>query len=150
MLLREVPLDGEIWSRRGSMKGVKEEEDLCLDMEFPSDWDWQIGNIYKSDIPLSAGSTNTGPINVSWGNRRLFPSTTKMFAFICDVRVAVTVQKRQHCQFWVTAVSPGPYKTALSSTIFNYITFYDTRLGNIWLAVQFIVTTNQYKTMTCS
>lgn len=37
ILLREVPLDGEIWSRRGSMKGVKEEEDLCLDMEFPSD-----------------------------------------------------------------------------------------------------------------
>lgn len=39
MLLRELPLDGEIWRRRGSMKGVKEEEDLCLDMELLSDWD---------------------------------------------------------------------------------------------------------------
>lgn len=38
MLLRELPLDGEIWRRRGSMKGVKEEEDLCLDMELLSDW----------------------------------------------------------------------------------------------------------------
>lgn len=41
MLLRELPLEGEIWSRRGSMKGVKEEEDLCLDMELLSDCDWQ-------------------------------------------------------------------------------------------------------------
>lgn len=39
MLLRELPLEGEIWSRRGSMKGVKDEEDLCLDMELLSDWD---------------------------------------------------------------------------------------------------------------
>jgi len=39
MLLRALPLDGEIWRRRGSMKGVKEEEDLCLDMELLSDWD---------------------------------------------------------------------------------------------------------------
>ena len=28
--LREEPLEGEIWRRRGSMKGVKEEEDLCF------------------------------------------------------------------------------------------------------------------------
>lgn len=41
MLLRELPLEGEIWSRRGSMKGVKDEEDLCLDMELLSDWDWR-------------------------------------------------------------------------------------------------------------
>lgn len=42
MLLRELPLEGEIWRRRGSMKGVKEEEDLCLDMELFSDWDWKV------------------------------------------------------------------------------------------------------------
>lgn len=135
MLLREVPLDGEIWSRRGSMKGVKEEEDLCLDMEFPSDWDWEIGNIYKSDVPLSARSTNAGPINVSWGNCWLFQSTTKMFVLICDMRVAVTLKKQQHRQFWVTAVSPGPFKTAFSSTIFKHTTFYDTGQGNTWLAI---------------
>lgn len=41
MLLSELPLEGEIWSRRGSMNGVKDEEDLCLDMELLSDWDWQ-------------------------------------------------------------------------------------------------------------
>lgn len=29
-LLRALPVDGEIWRRRGSMKGVKEEEDLCF------------------------------------------------------------------------------------------------------------------------
>lgn len=39
ILLRELPLDGDIWSRRGSMKGVKDEEDLCLDIELLSDWD---------------------------------------------------------------------------------------------------------------
>lgn len=39
MLLGELPLDGDIWRRRGSMKGVNEEEDLCLDMELLSDWD---------------------------------------------------------------------------------------------------------------
>lgn len=39
MLLRELPLDGEICRRRGSMKGVNDEEDLCLDMELLSDWD---------------------------------------------------------------------------------------------------------------
>lgn len=38
-LLREVPLDGETWRRRGSMKGVKEEDDLCFDMELLSDRD---------------------------------------------------------------------------------------------------------------
>ena len=30
MLLRELPLEWEIYSRRGSMKGVKEEDDLCF------------------------------------------------------------------------------------------------------------------------
>lgn len=40
MLFRELPLDGDICRRRGSMKGVKEEEDLCLDMELLSDCDW--------------------------------------------------------------------------------------------------------------
>lgn len=29
-LLRALPVDGEICRRRGSMKGVKEEEDLCF------------------------------------------------------------------------------------------------------------------------
>lgn len=60
-----------------------------------------------------------------------------------------TVRKRQRCQFWVTAISPGPIK-APSSTEFNYTTFYDTGLWNTWLAAQFSVITNQYKTMTCS
>ena len=45
MLLREPPLDGDIWRRRGSMKGVNEEEDLCLDMELLSDWDCEIRDI---------------------------------------------------------------------------------------------------------
>lgn len=31
-LLRALPVDGETWRRRGSMKGVKEEEDLCFCM----------------------------------------------------------------------------------------------------------------------
>lgn len=39
MLLREVPPEGEICRRRGSMKGVNDEDDLCLDMELLSDWD---------------------------------------------------------------------------------------------------------------
>jgi hypothetical protein len=38
MLLRELPLEGETWRRRGSMKGVKEDEDLCLVMVLLADW----------------------------------------------------------------------------------------------------------------
>lgn len=30
MLLRELPVEGDICRRRGSIKGVKEEEDLCF------------------------------------------------------------------------------------------------------------------------
>lgn len=30
MLLRELPVEGEICRSRGSIKGVKEEEDLCF------------------------------------------------------------------------------------------------------------------------
>lgn len=29
-LLIALPVDGETWRRRGSMKGVKDEEDLCF------------------------------------------------------------------------------------------------------------------------
>lgn len=47
MLLRELPLDGEICRRRGSMKGVKDEDDLCFEMEFVSDWDWKRMNTFK-------------------------------------------------------------------------------------------------------
>lgn len=47
MLLRELPLDGDICSRRGSMKGVNEEEDLCLDMELLSDCDWWRYRIFR-------------------------------------------------------------------------------------------------------
>lgn len=72
---------------------------------------------------------------VSWGNRCLFQSTTTMFVLICDMRVAVTLQKQQHRRFWVTAVSPGPFKTAFSSTVFKYTTFYDTGQGNTRLAI---------------
>lgn len=32
MLLRALPVDGETCRRRGSMNGVKEEEDLCFCM----------------------------------------------------------------------------------------------------------------------
>lgn len=33
-----VPLDGEIWSNLGSIKGVKEEEDLCFWSVLLADW----------------------------------------------------------------------------------------------------------------
>lgn len=57
MLLRELPLDGEIWSRRGSMKGVKEEEDLCLDMELLSDCDWERFKTFREQKPSTCTST---------------------------------------------------------------------------------------------
>lgn len=41
MLLRELPLEGETCRRRGSMKGVKEEEDLCFCMVLLADWVWR-------------------------------------------------------------------------------------------------------------
>lgn len=31
------------------MKGVKEEEDLCLDMELLSDWDWRFNTVRKQE-----------------------------------------------------------------------------------------------------
>lgn len=35
------------------MKGVNDEEDLCLDMELFSDWDWKIFDIKKETRVLN-------------------------------------------------------------------------------------------------
>lgn len=86
-----------------------------------------------------------------WADQRfVFQSGTEIFVVTCDGRVAVTVQKQERCQFWVTAVT-GPHKTALSSTIFNDTTFVDTGLGNTWPAGQFIVISNrkQWHAVSC-
>ena len=37
-LFKALPVDGETWRRRGSMNGVKEEEDLCFCMVLLLDW----------------------------------------------------------------------------------------------------------------
>lgn len=40
MLFRELPVEGDICRRRGSMKGVKEEEDLCFCRELLPESVW--------------------------------------------------------------------------------------------------------------
>lgn len=43
-LLRALPVDGDTWRRRGSMNGVKEEDDLCFCMLL---LDWLYGEAKK-------------------------------------------------------------------------------------------------------
>jgi hypothetical protein len=62
MLLRELPLEGETCRRRGSMKGVKEEEDLCFCMVLLAEWVWR----QRHGSESRTQTNNSGQIEECW------------------------------------------------------------------------------------